>query len=75
VLLWLREPRVSDLMRIYREREIYGLAAVRIEADRATFAPAEAARLRSRVFSEGAGFWLDGTVTDSLGRVIRRFVR
>jgi len=75
VLLWLREPRVSDLVRIYRQREIYGLAAVRIEADRATFAPAEAARLRSRVFSEGAGFWLDGTVTDSLGRVIRRFVR
>lgn len=75
VLLWLREPRVRDLLRSYREREIYGLAAVRLEADRATFAPAEAARLHTRVFSEGAGFWLDGTVTDSLGRVIRRFVR
>lgn len=75
VLLWLSEPRVRDLVRGYREREIYGLAATRIEADRATFAPSQAAGLRTRVFSEGAGFWLDGTATDSLGRVIRRFVK
>jgi len=75
VLLWLREPRVRELLRHYRERGIYGLAAVRLEPDHATFAPGEAARLRGLVFSEGAGFWLDGTVTDSLGRVIRRFVR
>lgn len=75
VLLWLREPRVRELMRELGEREIYGLAAVRVEADRTTFAPSEAARLHTRVFSEGAGFWLDGTVTDSLGRVIRRFIR
>jgi len=75
VLLWLREPRVRALLRGYREREIYGLAAVRIEADRTTFAPAEAVRLRSRVFSDGAGFWLDAAATDSVGRLIRRFVR
>ena len=75
VLLWLSEPRVRDFVRGYREREIYGLAAVRIEADHMTFAPSEAARLRTRVYSEGAGFWLDGTASDSLGRVIRRFVR
>jgi hypothetical protein len=75
VLLWLSEPRARDLVRGYRERQIYGLAAIRIEADRTTFAPSAAARLHTRVFSEGAGFWLDGTVTDSLGRVIRRFVK
>jgi hypothetical protein len=75
VLLWLREPREHELIREFREREIYGLVAIRIEADRTTFVPAEAARLRSKVFGRGAGFWLDGTVTDSLGRVIRRFVR
>ena len=38
VLLWLGEPRVGELARGYRDRGIYGLAAVRIEADRATFA-------------------------------------
>ena len=75
VLLWLRERRVRTLLRHYRARGIYGLAAVRLEADRMTFAPAEAARLRVLIFSEGAGFWLDGAATDSLGRVIRRFVR
>lgn len=75
VLLWLRERRVRALLRHYREREIYALAAVGLEPDRATFAAGEAGRLRTLVFSEGAGFWLEGTVTDSLGRVIRRFVR
>jgi hypothetical protein len=40
-----------------------------------TFAPADAARLRVLIFNEGAGFWLDGAATDSLSRVIRRFVR
>jgi len=75
VLLWLSEPRARDLVGGYREREIYGLAAVRIDASRATFAPSEVSRLHARVFSEAAGFWLEGTATDSLGRVIRRFVR
>jgi hypothetical protein len=77
--LWIREHRVRELLRRYHEREIYGLAAVRLEPDRATFAPGEAARLRSLVFSEGAGFWLDqarrdlekrrfaGAVDDELG--------
>jgi len=74
-LLWLKEPRVRDIVRGYRERGIYGLAAVRIEPDRATFLPSEAARLRTSVFSDGAGFWLEGAASDSLGRVIRRFVR
>ena len=74
-LLWIRDARVSELLRRYRERDIYGLVAVRLEPDRATFAPGAIARLRALVFGEGAGFWLDGAVTDSLGRVIRRFVR
>jgi hypothetical protein len=75
VLLWVRERRTRELLRHYRAREIYGLAAIRLEPDRATLAPAEAARLRARVFTDGAGFWLDGATTDSLGRVLRRFVR
>ena len=75
--LGLTQPAV--LTRLFRARnrlrEIYGLAAIRLEPDRATLAPSEAARLRAQVFTEGAGFWLDGAVTDSLGRVLRRFVR
>ena len=74
-LLWIRERRVGELSRRYHEREIYGLAAVRLVPDRATFVPGEAARLHRLVFTEGAGFWLDAAATDSLGRVIRRFVR
>jgi hypothetical protein len=74
-LLWLREPRVRALVHRYQNRGIYGLAAVRLVPDRATFAPSAAAQLRARVFGEGEGFWLDAAVTDSLGRVIRRFVR
>jgi len=74
-LLWIRERRVGELSRRYHEREIYGLAAVRLVPDRATFVPSEAARLHRLVFTEGAGFWLDAAATDSLGRVIRRFVR
>ena len=74
-LLWIRERRVGELVRRYREREIYGLAAVRLVPDRASFVPGEAARLHRLVFTEGAGFWLDAAATDSLGRVIRRFVR
>ena len=74
-LLWLRERRARALLRHYRDREIYALSAVGLEPDRATFAPAEAARLRLAVFGENAGFWLIGAATDSLGRVIRRFAR
>lgn len=74
-LLWLRERRARALLRHYRDREIYALSAVGLEPDRATFAPGEAARLRSAVFGENSGFWLIGAATDSLGRVIRRFAR
>jgi hypothetical protein len=74
-LLWLRERRGRALLRHYGERDIYALSALGLEPDRATFAPGQAAQLRAGVFSENAGFWLDGAATDSLGRVIRRFVR
>jgi hypothetical protein len=77
VLLWLRERRVRapTLLRHYRDKGIYALIAVGLEPDRATFAPGETARLRPVVFGENDGFWLTGAATDSLGRVIRRFVR
>jgi len=81
-LLWLRERdgrggHTRGLLRNYRERQIYVLSAVGLEPNRATFAPGEAARLRSVVFGENHGFWLTGggAATDSLGRMIRRFAR
>jgi hypothetical protein len=79
VLLWLRERGTggggSSLLRRYQERQIYALSALGLEPVRETFAASESARLRSRVFHDNAGFWLDGAASDSLGRVIRRFTR
>lgn len=77
VLLWLREPGGGGrvLLRRYQERQLYALSALGLDAVRATFAPNEAPRLRSSVFGDNAGFWLDGAASDSLGRVIRRFTR
>ena len=75
VLLWLEERHGHALLRLYRDRGIYALSAFGLQPDRATFAPSESARLRSSVFGENAGFWLDGAATDSLGRVIRRFAK
>jgi hypothetical protein len=75
VLLWLKERRGRTLLRRYRERGVYAISALGLEPDRATFAPSESSRLRFAAFSEHAGFWLAGAATDSLGRVIRRFVR
>ena len=74
-LLWLEEPHGRALLRLYRDRGIYALSAFGVQPNRATFAPAEAARFRASAFGENAGFWLDGAATDSLGRVIRRFVK
>jgi len=75
VLLWLRERRGRALLRRYRERGVYAITALGLEPDRATFAQSEWPRLRFAAFSEHAGFWLDGAATDSLGRVIRRFIK
>jgi len=75
VLLWLKERRGRALLRRYRERGVYAITALGLEPDRATFAQNEWPRLRFAAFSEHAGFWLDGAATDSLGRVIRRFIK
>ncbi len=75
VLLWLREDTRPTLVRRYRARNVFALSAIGLEPARATFAPAELARLRFAAFTEHTGFWLDGTATDSLGRVIRRFAK
>ena len=75
VLLWLKERRGRVLLRRYRERGVYAITALGLEPDRATFAQSEWPRLRFAAFSEHAGFWLDGAATDSLGRVIRRFIK
>jgi len=77
VLLWLRERSGGGraLLQRYEERDIFALAALGLEPERATFAPSEWSRLRYATFSDHAGFWLDGAATDSLGRVIRRFTR
>jgi hypothetical protein len=74
-LLWLKERHGRALLRLYRDREIYALSALGVQPDRTTFAPGELARLRSSVFGENTGFWLDGAATDSLGRAIRRFTK
>jgi len=77
VLLWLKERRGGGraLVRHYREHGVYVLSALGLEPDRALFAPSELQRLRFAAFSDHAGFWLDGTATDSLGRMIRRFTK
>jgi len=79
VLLWLRDTPTRDpraLLRRYRERGISALSALGLDpGQRETFAPAKLPRLRFAVFSEHAGFWLDGAATDSLGRVIRRLTK
>jgi hypothetical protein len=77
VLLWLRNAAGGEsarlLLREYRGRQIYALSAHALAPDHATFAPAALPRLRAAVFGDNAGFWLDGAVSDSLGRAIRRF--
>jgi hypothetical protein len=75
VLLWGATGEGGGLMRRYRARGIFALSALGLEPDRATFATAELPRLHVAAFSDHAGFWLDGAATDSLGRVIRRFVK
>jgi hypothetical protein len=76
VLLWLRDqndPRV--LLGRYKERGIYALSALGLAPARTTFTAAELTRLRLAAFNEHAGFWLNGTATDSVGRAIRRFTK
>jgi hypothetical protein len=77
-LLWLQERRGEQgqaLLRHYRAREIFALPALHLTPERGTFTTAEWSHLRYAAFSDHAGFWLDRTATDSLGRVIRRFAK
>ncbi|HLZ45719.1 MAG TPA: hypothetical protein VKQ05_08580 [Gemmatimonadales bacterium] len=100
VLLWLQERRGhpgQELLREYRGRGVYAIAALRLSPERFALAPpsgggrataspgggggaaaavaAELAPLRYAVFTDHAGFWLDRTATDSLGRMLRRFAK
>ncbi|HEY7195140.1 MAG TPA: hypothetical protein VH439_15460 [Gemmatimonadales bacterium] len=78
VLLWLREIPTSDprtLLHRYQERGISALSALGLDPQGDSFAPARLPRLRLAVFSEHAGFWLDGAATDSLGRLLRRLTK
>ena len=73
-LLLVRERHARELLQLYNERGIVALSAFQLapEQGRST---ADWARLRPSVFGEHAGFWLDGTASDSVARVIRRFAK
>jgi hypothetical protein len=76
ILLWLRDADNSRaLLQRDQQRDIYALSALGIVPLRTSFATSELARLRLAAFSEQSGFWLDGAATDSLGRLIRRFIK
>src|SRR5262249_7695890 len=78
VLLWIHDAPTRNartLLRRYQERGIFALTALGLEQDPATLAPAQLPRLRYAVFTEHAGFWLDGAATDSFGRMIRRLTK
>jgi hypothetical protein len=78
VLLWLRDIPTRDprtLLSRYQARGIAALSALGLDPARESFAPAQLPRLRFAIFSEHAGFWLNGAATDSLGRVIRRLTK
>ena len=73
-LLLVRERHARELLQLYNERGIVALSAFQLapEQGRST---ADWARLRPLVYGEHAGFWLDGTASDSVARVIRRFAK
>jgi hypothetical protein len=77
VLLWLG-PTVGaggGSLAHYPDRGIYALSALRLEPDRDTFTPSGWNRLRTVVFGEHNGFWLDRAPPDSVARMIRRVTR
>ena len=74
-LLLIRERNARELLQRYNGRGIVALSAFELVPERERLSPADWARLRPMVFGEHAGFWLDGTASDSLARVIRRFAR
>jgi hypothetical protein len=75
-LLLVRERNVRELLQHYTQRGIVALSALQLVPEQGRSA-ADWARLRPLVFGEHAGFWLNGggISSDSVARVIRRFVR
>ena len=74
-LLLIRERNAHEVVQRYTERGIVALPAFQLIPDQGRFSAADWARLRPLVFGEHAGFWLDGTASDSVARVIRRFAK
>ena len=74
-LLLIRERYAREVVQRYTERGIVALPAFQLVPDQGRFSAADWARLRPLVFGEHAGFWLDGTASDSVARVIRRFAK
>ena len=73
VLVWLRERHGRELLQRYRARGIFALSAWGLDPERV--AAAEWPRLRSLVFGEHDGFWLEKAPADSVDRQIRRLAR
>jgi hypothetical protein len=73
VYLWTAEPRIATLLPRYGERGITALSAVRLEP--VVRSASEWQRLRPLVFREHDGFWLPAAGADTLGRLLRRFVK
>ena len=71
--LWTAEREVSALLRSYGDRGIMAVSAVRVVPRGTTSADWQ--RLRPLVFTEHDGFWLPAAGADTVGRLIRRFVK
>ena len=74
-LLLIRERNARELVQRYNERGVVTLPAFNLVPAQGRLSAADWARLRPLVFGEHAGFWLDGTSSDSVARVIRRFAK
>src|SRR2546430_769388 len=74
-LLLIRERYAREVVQRYTERGIVALPAFQLVPDQGRFSAADWTRLRPLAFAEHAGFWLDGTASDSVARVIRRFAK
>jgi hypothetical protein len=72
-LLWWRERKPRELLQRYRGRGIVALSALGIEPARV--AANEWGRLKSLVFGQHDGFWLERTTSDSVSRLIRRMTK
>lgn len=71
--LWTDERDVRSLLHRFAERDITALSAVRLEPSGT--AQADWQRRRPLAFTEHDGFWLPAAGADTVGRLIRRFVR